>query len=228
MGQQRGIITPRIVRPANGAARVVVVLLILVALAAAILGAFSMGRQAGVGMLKPLSKHMRTAEGGCDALATQVSDLKEQNIVLERSQQIDREVNCNLSKQTKEAQDERLALEKEVSLLRRLVREGGGGILQLRDFELEETEAPGKFRYSFTIRQLVQDFGESTGEIEVQVIGKRDGEETDLSLAKLAGNNRLRHKMKFKHFQKVQGSIKVPDDFKPEKLVVAVKPETDK
>jgi|GEM_PF-6635487 len=44
MGQQRGIITPRIVQPANSAVRVVIVLLILVALAAAILGAFSMER----------------------------------------------------------------------------------------------------------------------------------------------------------------------------------------
>jgi len=47
-------------------------------------------------MLKPLSEHMRTAAGECDALAAQVSDLKERNIVLERSQQIDREVNRNL------------------------------------------------------------------------------------------------------------------------------------
>jgi len=109
-----------------------------------------------------------------------------------------------------------------------LVREGGGGILRLRDFKIVKMGTPRKFRYSFTIRQLVQDFGESIGAIEVQVIGKRDGEEMDSALDKLAGYNRLRHKMKFKHFQKVQGSIKVPDDFKPEKLVVEVKPETDK
>jgi len=62
-------------------------------------------------MLKPLSKHIRTAESECDTLATQVSDLKERNVVLERSQQIDREVSRNLSKQIKEAQDKRLALE---------------------------------------------------------------------------------------------------------------------
>jgi len=134
MGQHRGVITPRIVRPAGGAARAVVILLILVALAAAIIGAFSVGRQDGIGILKPLSEHMRTAAGECDALAAQVSDLKERNIVLERSQQIDREVNRNLSKQIKEVQNERLELEKEVSLLRRLVQEGGGGILQLKDF----------------------------------------------------------------------------------------------
>lgn len=228
MGQHRGVVTPRIVQPDGGATRAVVVLLILVALAAVVVGAFSMGRQDGVGMLKPLSEHMCAAEGECDTLAAQVADLKARNIVLARSQQIDREVNRNLSKQIKEAQDERLALEKEVSLLQRLVREGGGGILQLKDFKLEAMDTPGEFRYSFTVRQLVQDFGESVGKVEVQVIGKRDGEETDLSLDEVAGYKRLHHKMKFKHFQNFKGSIKVPDDFKPEKLVVAVKPETDK
>ncbi|WP_133510854.1 DUF6776 family protein [Candidatus Thiosymbion oneisti] len=231
MGQHRGIVTPKIVQPASSAARVAFVLLILVALAAVVIGAFFVGRQTGVGMLKPLGEYMRAAEGKCDecdALAAQVSDLKERNLFLKQLQQIDREVNRNLSKQIKEAQDERLTLEKEVSLLRRLVQEGGGGILQLKDFKVEAMGTPGEFRYSFTLRQLVQGFGESTGEIEVRVIGKRNGEGKDLSLDKLVGYDRLRHRMKFKHFQNVQGSVKVPDDFEPEKLIVEVKPETDK
>jgi len=228
MDQHRDVVTPRIVRPASSAARAVVVLSILVALAAVVIWAFSAGRQDGVGMLKPLSEHMCTTEDEREALAEQVSELKQQNIVLEQSQQIDREVKRNLSKQIKEAQDERLALEKEVSFLRRLVQEGGGGILQVKDFTLEAMDTPGEFRYSFAVRQLVQGFGESTGKIEIQVIGKRDDETTEPSLDELAGHNRLHHKMKFNHFQNLKGSIKVPGDFKPEKLVVTVKPETDK
>lgn len=80
--------------------RVALVLLILVILAAAVfVGAFSMGRQAGVGMLKPLTEHMRAAEGECNecnTLAAQVSDLRDRNTSLRQLQQIDRVVNRNL------------------------------------------------------------------------------------------------------------------------------------
>ncbi len=223
MGQHRGIVTPRIVRPVSNVARAVGILLILVALSAAVIGAFSMGREDGIEILKPLSEHMCMAGGECEceALVVQVSDLKQQNIALEQSRQIDRGVNRNLSKQIKAVQDERLALEKEVSFLRRFVQEGGGGILQVQSFKVKTMDTPGKFQYSFVVRQLVQGFGESTGKIEIQVIGTRDGKTTGLPLD-------LNHKMKFNHFQKVQGSIKVPDGFKPKKLVVEVKPETDK
>jgi len=62
---------------------------------------------------------------------------------------------------------------------------------------MEAMDTPGEFRYSFTVRQLVPGFVESTGKTEIRIIGKRSDETKDLSLDKLAGYNRLRHKMKF-------------------------------
>jgi len=167
-------------------------------------------------MLEPLAEYMRTVGSERDAPFDRISNLKQQNIIFIQSQQIDREVSRNLSRQLKEAQDKQLALEKEVPLLRHLIQEGAGGFLQLKDFKIEATGTPGEFRYGFTVRQLVQGFRESTGKIEIRVIGER-GETTDLY-----------HKMKFNHFQNFQGSIKVPDDFEPERLVIEVKPKTDK
>ncbi len=231
MARQRRIETPKIVQSPSGAAHAALILLVLVAFAAAIAGAFSVGKRFRAEEApKPpnecVSTPGDTAGGGCDALATEVSNLKQQGIALKQSQQIDREVNRNLSKQLKEAQDERLGLEKEVSFLRRLIQEGGRGILQPKDLKVEETGKPDEFRYNFTIRQLIQDFGESVGEVEIQVIGWRDGKATALSLDKLKGSDPRKHKMKFKHFQSFQGSIKLPGDFEPEELVVEIKPKT--
>jgi len=216
------VIAPRLVQPPSSASRAVFILLVLAIFAATIFGAFSFGRQVGIGMSKPL---IQTTKSECDALSAQ---LKQQSTVLEQSQRIDRETDRSLSKQIKEAQDEQLALEKEVSFLRRLIQEGGKGILQPKDFKVEETDEPGVFRYNFTVRQLIQDFGRSTGRVEIQVIGRRNGKETVLSLGKLEGSEPLSHRMGFKHFQVFKGLIKIPDDFEPEKLVVAVKPNPPK
>jgi hypothetical protein len=208
------------------ALRVLTVLSALVVLGVAIGGAFFAGIRLERNASKSLVEEMRAVEEERDALSDQVASLKQQGIVLERSHQIDHEASRTLSEQLKMAQDERLALEKEVSFLRRLIREGGGGILQAKDFKLKETDEPGKFGYSFTVTQLIQDFGQSTGNIEIEVVGKRDGEETRLPLGKLKGSTPTNHEMKLKHFQNFEGYIRVPDDFDPENLIVEIKPET--
>jgi len=231
MARQRRIETPKIVQSPSGVSHTVFILLVLVAFAAAIVGAFSVGKRFRVGeVLQPSTECTRTcenmSEGGSGTLALEVANLKQESIALKQSQQIDREANHNLSKQLKKAQDERLALEKEVFFLRRLIQESSRGILQPKDLKLEETSKRGEFRYNFTVRQLIQDFGRSEGQVEMQVIGWRDGKATILAIDKLTGSKPLKHKMGFKHFQSFQGSIKIPDDFEPEELVIEVKPKT--
>jgi len=75
------VVTPRIVRPASGATCAAAALVILVALAAAIIGAFSIGKQRGIKMLEPLVEYMHTAEGECNVLPDQISGLKQQNTI---------------------------------------------------------------------------------------------------------------------------------------------------
>jgi len=202
--------------------------MLLMAIGVASGGIYFFRGQLGLDASRPSAESMRTVEGERDALTAQAAELRHRIIVLERSQQIDHETNRAASEQLKAAQDERLALEKEVSFLRRLIGAGGGGILQPTDFELKRTERPREFHYSLTIRQLIQDFGESTGSVEMQIIGKRNGAEITLPLSKLNGSEPIRHKMGFKHFQNFEGSISIPEGFEPENLVVEIKPNTNK
>ncbi|MCG6861678.1 MAG: hypothetical protein LJE70_10440 [Chromatiaceae bacterium] len=220
--------SPQNSRPTNDGLGVLPVLLALVAFGVAIGGAFFAGIWLERHESMPLVESMRAIQQERDQLSAQVADLKQQRIVLERSQQFDRKTYRTVSEQLQEAQDERLAAEKEASFLRRLIQDGGSGILQPKDFKLEETGQPGEVEYSFTVQQLIQDFGESTGTVEVKVFGERNGVETTLSVGELAGSAPSSHTMKFKHFQSFHGTISLPDDFEPVKLIVAIKPNTDK
>jgi len=228
MTHGRRVVSPRIVPPPRYGLRAFVVLSLLVLVGAAVGVAFFAGVQYGREASVPLIEQIDSIEQERDVLSARVAELKQQNIVLERSQQIDREASKTASKQLKDAQDERLAAEKEVSFLRRLIQEGGGGILQPRDFKLEKSDEPGEFGYSFTIRQLIPEFGESTGRVDLKILGTRDGKDVSLSVDKLKGSEPTSHKMEFKHFQSFAGRIRVPDDFDPESLVVEIKPSTSK
>lgn len=204
----------------------VVVLFVLTLFGVALGGSFFAGIHLERETAKPLIVSVGKIKQERDALLEQVAELKQQSIVMERSHQIDHEASRILSEQLKAAQDKRLAIEKESSFLRRLIREGGGGILQAKDFKLKEGGDPGEFAYSFTIRQLIGDFGESVGDVEVKLSGKQAGEEIVVPLRELAGSKPRSHKLKLKHFQTFEGSVQVPEDFEPENLVVEIKPKT--
>jgi hypothetical protein len=203
---------------------VVGVLLLLGLVGAAVFGAFFGGVLLERKESQALAGRLDAVELERDALAAEVRDLKQQSIVLERSQQIDREANRKALEQLKESQGERLELEKEVSLLRRLFDEGGAGILRVKDLELSAGDEPDVVRYSFVVTQVIQDFGEASGAIELKVSGKRDGEEVTLPLSKLEGSEPQELKMKLKHFQSFEGTLQLPEDFEPKGLVVDIEP----
>jgi len=225
MTKRRHVVSPRIVQSEGGGGwRLLIVVFVLAAVGAAFAGGLFLGREdtnAVIAGVEALEKER-------DALKGQLAELKQEAIVLQRTRQIDLEANRTAQEELKKAQDERLALEKEVSFFSRLIREGGGGILRVQEFKLTPAEKAGEFGYSFTVTQIIQDFGESAGTIDLKVSGKKDGKETTLPLSKLSGSEPTKHKMKFQHFQNFEGVIALPDDVQPENLIIEVKPSTKK
>lgn len=204
--------------------RVVLVMAVLAAVGAAFAAGLFLGREEA----KAVIASTREIETERDALNRQIAELKQEAIVLQRTRQIDAEANKTAQDDLRKAQDERLVLEKEVSFLRRLIKEGGGGILRVQEFKLTAAEKPGEFVYSFTVTQLIQDYGDSEGAIAIKVAGKQEGKETTLPLSKLSGSEPKTHKMTFRHFQNFGGVIVLPDDLEPENIVIEIKPSTKK
>ena len=98
----------------------------------------------------------------------------------------------------------------------------------MQEFKLFPGDAAGKFGYRFTVTQLIQDFGQSAGNVTLKVAAKRDGKTTTLSLSKLPGSEPKTHKMKFQHFQNFEGILVLPEDVEPENLIIEIKPSTKK
>lgn len=219
---RRRVASPRIVEPHGPGLGILLGVLLLGTLT----GAFFAGHFLGTEETAGLAAQLAALQGEREKLGEQMAALHQEKIVLERTIEIDREASRTAQEGLKQAQDERLALEKEVSFLRKLIQQGGGGILKVKDFKLKATEEPQELSYSFTVSQVIQDFGESAGEVEIQVVGKRNGEEVTLQLNELPGSEPTSHKMRFKHFQNFEGRIRVPAGLEPENLVVEIKPST--
>jgi hypothetical protein len=193
---------------------------------------FELGLARGKGIASPglaaLVEERNAASAELAALGEEVSKLRQEASVLERSRQIERETNKALQSQLKEAQAERLALVKEGTYLKRLIREGGKGAVRVHDLVLAPAGGPGSVRYSFTVTQLVPDMGETKGRVSLQVEGLQAGQARRLSLRQLPRAEPSELAMRFDHFQVFQGELSLPDGFEPRSLTITIDPEGDR
>ncbi|MBK1719011.1 DUF6776 family protein [Thiocystis violacea] len=163
-----------------------------------------------------------------DRLKTLLAESERQRLILDRTLRIDREASRLLKEQIKEAQDARLERNRELNYLKRLVQGGSEGAVQVYDMRLVDGEAPREYRYDFTIMQLIQGFGRSTGEVLLSIEGRRGDAVVTLTLSELPEAQPDALRMDFEHFQNCQGAFVLPHDFDPISIVVDIKPRTER
>ncbi|MCG8429023.1 MAG: hypothetical protein MI754_16830 [Chromatiales bacterium] len=146
---------------------------------------------------------------------------------LERTSQIDQEAVKQVRQEMKGLQAERLKMEEELTFLRGLVGGDKKEGLYIHEFQLESGEAERQFRYRFTVSQRLKNVGTASGWIRLKLEGKRADEVVTLSLSDLVEDKADRIKMRFKHFQNVEGVITLPENFEPSSMVIAVEPNND-
>lgn len=199
--------------------------LALVLVLSALAGAFLSGLLLGRGGIDLAAERTVALEKERDLLSQELAELRQRGIVLERAQQVDEEAARALRDQLKESQGQRLALEKEVALLRRLIQEGGKGIPQVKDLSIEQV-VTDEVHYRFTVSQLIPEFGRSEGTVDLRVRGSLAGEERILPLTELKDAEPREHPMGFQHFQVFEGRLRLPEGLVAERLIVDIKPKT--
>lgn len=208
-------------RASTAALYALALILVLGALAGAFLSGLLLGRD-GIDLA---AERTRALEQERDLLSQELAELRQRGMVLERAQQVDEEAARALRDQLKESQGQRLSLEKEVALLRRLIQEGGKGIPQVKDLVVEQPSAD-EVLYRFTVSQLIPEFGRSEGTVDLRVRGSLAGEERTLGLAELDQAEPGGHRMGFDHFQVFEGRLRLPAGMVAERLIIDVKPKT--
>ena len=202
--------------------------LVICLLAAAFGGGFVVGTRSVESQTVAAIEAERVMEAERDALRTELANLKQQGIACERFQQIEQEKDRSAVDTLKEAQDERLAMAKEIATLKRLIKTGGSGAVGVQGLRLSAGDGPRAFTYSFTVSQLIDDVGETSGEIAIKVSGKQGEKDKSLTLKEMEGSEPTTLAMRFEHFQNFEGRLVLPEGFEPLSLSVDVEPKGDK
>lgn len=144
---------------------------------------------------------------------------------LERASQVDQQSVQQVREEMKQALADRLKMEEELVFLRGLVSSGSKKEgLFVQKFGLEPGVADREFRYHFTVNQQLTDVGVVSGWIRLTLEGKVDGQTKTLALADVVADKSDRIKMRFKHFQDVEGVMTLPEGFDPANVTVEVQP----
>ena len=114
--------------------------------------------------------------------------------------------------------------DEELELYRELLQDNNQpNGLSVSDLNLSELE-DGRIRYRWVARQKTAKMKTLSVYADMWVIGRQGEEEVTLSLADIDDEvKQLPLKREFKYFSIIQGILKLPEDFEPEKVRVALR-----
>ncbi|MCP3660949.1 MAG: hypothetical protein GY696_00395 [Gammaproteobacteria bacterium] len=174
-----------------------------------------------------LKVEISETNGKLEAAKIANGQLQRQMVVLEQSAQVDREAASQAQEYLKSDQQSRQEMEKELLFLRELVAINKEQAYQVRRFALDSSE-DGIYSFRFTISRGLVNGGAAIGWIHLYVVGIQDGKEKTLSLKDVSADGFDRIKMRFKHFQDVDGVLEIPEGFEPQNLTINIKPSNKK
>ena len=179
--------------------------------------------------IKGLEQQVAGLEQQVNDLEAERVELRQQVAALGRASQIDREAAREVREEIKIIQDERLAMEEELAFLRGIVSNNTDRKnLRIQYFKLAATENEDVYRYDFTVSQALSNKDDVTGDIWITLVGTREGKEESLPLEMVTESKIESLKMRFAHYQKLEGLLRLPEGFIASNIRVDIIPSNKK
>jgi hypothetical protein len=178
------------------------------------------GRIAG---LKPF------AEKRLKSLQEERDELRRELNRLQRESEMDQIAIKALKEQIKQYQTERLEMEEELAFLRGIVSDTPDKSgLRVQKFKLTPGLEKDQFDYQFSVSKVINSETTAKGKILISVEGLQKDQAVTLNLKDLTGGKKKNHKMRFRFFQNVEGTLTLPEGFVPAKIVIELDPDGKK
>lgn len=165
-----------------------------------------------------LQRATATLERERDALSRRVA-------VLERARQVETQAYSRVNEQLVELQDQLLVLKEEVAFYQGIVRDDRASTgVRIQRFVVEPEEGQTEFRFRLVLTRGIRSDNVATGAVSLVVDGYQDGKRVRLDLAKLMPFPVGPLEYSFKHFQRLEGRLRLPARFVPKRVMVQVAP----
>ncbi len=143
----------------------------------------------------------------------------------QRASQIDRAAADEVREALRVAQEEQAKLRKKVTFLNSLIS-GKVTALEISAVKLIRQGESSEYAFSFLVSKRDKGGERVSGRVKLWLSGRLDGEAVELDEKQLGIAQGL--KMGFKHFQRFEGKLKLPEGFIPRELVIQGYPDGKK
>ncbi len=182
-----------------------------------------------VSQIRELEEKIDRQDRIIGVLRKQNRDLQDDYTKMEHLREIDQEALSKVQDQLKADQNERLKMEEELLFLRGMVSSKlGKGVLHLQRLRLESGKEENSYLYTFTVSKVLKNPEYIEGSVHITLAGEQKGRKRSLSLDQVSKDEQDKIKMRFKHFQNIEGEFLLPSGFKPSGVTIEVKPDGDK
>lgn len=156
------------------------------------------------------------------SLAKENESLRRRVAVVERSNEIDSRAYAEVDEHLRALQEELQLVKEEVSFYQGIMSDGKQRGVRIQRFIIEPHDAAGRYKFRMVLTRSSGDDSVLTGNLSLSVDGERAGQTTRLSLNKVEALKRDRIDFKFRHFQRIEGELDMPQGFKPTSVEVVV------
>jgi len=186
---------------------------------------YDLGKLRGVHELAALRTEHAMLEKRHERLLDEVSGLRDQVAILDRSSQIDRKAALDVKADLGQLEEDLQAAREEIEFYRGIVAPGDvRSGLRIHRFTLEEGSAVGEYHYDLVLTQLKRNDHYVTGVVDWKITGLMVGEQGELALAGVTQPSVKQLKFRFRYFQDLAGKITLPEGFEPEKVTLSIQP----
>ncbi|HEX9802417.1 MAG TPA: DUF6776 family protein [Gammaproteobacteria bacterium] len=189
-------------------------------------GLFEFGRYRSGFDILAAQELQATYEEQVSGMRNEISRLREQKAILERSTRIEQEAYKQLETTVNGLQDEILELKGELAFYRGIVSPSDDAKgLDLQSFELSGRGVERVFSYKLVLTQILNNSTFATGTVALAVEGMENGETREYPLQQLS-NQKGEMRFQFRYFQILEGELSLPEGFTPHRVNITVKPRT--
>ncbi|HSX61926.1 MAG TPA: DUF6776 family protein [Tahibacter sp.] len=147
--------------------------------------------------------------------------LKQRVAVLERADQVDRVASSDLQQTLREREEEIAGLRTDLGFYARLV--GGGARregLAVHSVHVEPVRDSSAWNVVVTLTQNMKRSQSSEGRLQIAIEGVANGQLKTLAWTDLGAGNAAGLPFSFKYFQRVPGTVMLPEGFTPNRIKV--------
>jgi hypothetical protein len=150
--------------------------------------------------------------------------LRERNIILERSSQIDQQAARDIQEQLASLQEELQAAREEVEFYRGIIAPGDvASGLRIHRFELTPGLHSDDYHYDLVLTQMKRHDRIVTGVVDWKIVGVNGDDTRELKLSDVTRPEVDHLDFRFRYFQHLTGIISLPEGFKAREVVLSVK-----